>query len=81
MKTRQDIVFEYEQELEVLDEIYVAGDEEQTYINYLAANKSGNNYLMAYFYIEDVQTLHYEIAMRISQLLELIDMNNEINFN
>jgi hypothetical protein len=70
---------QYELELECLDEIYVAGDEEQTYINYLAATK--NQWLLNYYYIEDPFELHYEVAMRISQLIELIDLHNELNLN
>lgn len=71
----------YEQELEALDEIYCAGDEEQTFINYLAANKSQNPHLMEYYHIKDPYDLHYEIAMRISQLTELIELNNNVNYN
>ena len=80
MKTQQELIYQYEQELEALDEIYVAGDEAQTHINYTVAHK--NQYLMPYYpFQNDPVTLHYEIAMRIRSLIELIDMAEDLNFN
>ena len=63
----------YQLELDCLEEIYVPGDHEQTYINYLAADKAGNDSLMQYYYIQDPEKLHYELAFRISALVDLID--------
>ncbi len=67
---------ELQLELDALDEIYVAEDHEQTFINYLAADKAGNHSLMQYYYIEDPEKLHYEIAFRISALIDLIENYN-----
>ena len=76
---KNSTTYELELELEQLDEIYVAGDEDQTYINYLSANKAGNDALMQFYMCEDPVTLHYELAFRIRALLELIDWNNNLN--
>jgi hypothetical protein len=80
MREQQEIIYELEQELESLDEIYAAGDEAQTHINYLCSKK--NQHLMQYYHLKDdpVQ-LHYEVAMRIRTLLDLIDMYSDLNFN
>ena len=78
---REDILYELQAELDALDEIYVAGDHEQTFINYLASNKAGSDALMQYYYIEDPEKLHYEIAFRISALIDLIDTHNNLNYN
>lgn len=69
-------LYELQQELEALDEIYAEGDAEQTYINYLASDKAGNDSLMQYYLIQEPEKLHYEIAFRISALIDLIE-----NFN
>lgn len=69
-------LYELQQELDALDEIYTEGDAEQTYINYLAADKYRNDNLMQYYRIEDPEKLHYEIAFRISALIDLIENHN-----
>lgn len=82
MRDRNEVIYDLELELEALDEIYVAADPEQTWINYLASEKAGNQYLMNYYHLrEDPERLHYEVAFRISALIELIDINSGINFN
>ena len=72
-------VYQLQLELDALDEIYVADDHEQTFINYLASEK--NEALMQYYYIQDPKELHYEIAFRISALIDLIEYYNNLNYN
>jgi hypothetical protein len=67
-------VYELQLELDALDTIYVQGDHEQTFINYLAADKARNDSLMQYYRITDPEKLHYEIAFRISALIDLIEL-------
>lgn len=67
-----------EQELELLEEIFVQDDVDQTYINYVASHKRGTDALMQFCLCDNPESLHYEMAFRIAALLDIIETNNSI---